>query len=168
MAEWISDGEQFTELFLQCMTCVFIDNGREPTSLVRLSFDDAGICTRKFAALLQKLLEYSGDQSCFYVVLRPDPIHYFHRLFGKYPALEIPRGMPSEEYLASLNKGPAQSPADAIGTNYAERVIAPPSLGWFAHSYQSSEDTDGHLWMPSEWVDRVAADYPFTSVIPPL
>jgi hypothetical protein len=165
MAEWISNGTEFGELFLKCMTCVFIDNGREPTSLVRLSFDDAGICTRKFAALLQSLMEYSGDPSCFYVVLRPDPIHYFHRLFGKYPAFEILRGMSPEEYLASLNKGPEQFPADAIGTNYTERVIIPPSLRWFVHSYQSSEYTDGHLWVPPEWVDGVSEAYPLTSTI---
>jgi hypothetical protein len=165
MTQWISDDKQFEELFLECQTCVFIDNGREPTSLIRLSFDDAGICTRSFAALLQKLLEWSGDTNCFYVVLRPDPVHYFHRLFGKYPALEIGSGITPEEYLSALNQGPEQSPADAVGTNYAERVIVSPSLSWFIHSYQSSGDTDGHLWIPSEWVDRVAAIYPDAAVV---
>jgi len=162
--EWISDDEQFRELYLQCMTCVFIDNGRESSSLMRLSFDDAGICTKAFANLLQMLLECSGDKSCYYVVLRPDPVHFFHRLFGKYPAVEIQTGISPEEYLAGLNKGPEQSPSDALGTIYSERVIVSPSLGWFVHSYQSSGDTDGHLWIPAEWVDRVAAAYPFTGV----
>lgn len=165
MTEWISDDEQFKELFLQCMTCVFIDNGREPTSLIPLSFDDAGIVTRAFAALLQGLLKWSGDTRCFYVVLRPDPVHYFHRLFGKYPALEIRSWTSPEEYLARLSQGPEQSPADALGTNYSERVIMAPSLGWFVHSYQSSEQTDGHLWVPSEWVDRVAEIYPDATMI---
>jgi hypothetical protein len=164
MMEWISDDEQFRELYLQCMTCVFIDSGRESTSRIRLSFDDAGICTGAFLNLLQKLLEWSGDGRCFYVVLRPDPVHFFHRLFGKYPAVEIQTGISPEEYLAGLNRGPEQSPSDALGTIYSERVIVPPSLSWFVHSYQSSEDTDGHLWIPSEWVDRVAAVYPHATV----
>jgi len=164
MTEWIGDDKQFNELFLQCMTCVFIDNGREPTSLVRLSFDDAGIGTRAFASLLQKLLEWSKDTSCFYVVLRPDPVHFFHRLFEKYPAIEILAGISFEEYVAALHRGPEQSPIDALGTVYSERVVMPPSLSWFVHSYQSSDDTDGHLWVMSEWVDRVIELYPFTDV----
>jgi hypothetical protein len=169
MTEWISDAEQFNELFWKkCYTCVFIDSGREPTSLVQLSFDDAGIVTRAFAGLLQQLLEWSGDTSCFYVVLRPDPVHFFHRLFGRYPAIEIQSGISAEEYLAALNKGPEQSPSDALGTIYDERIIVPPSLGWFVHSFQSSEDTHGHLWIPAEWVDRVVAAYPFTGVPEPL
>jgi hypothetical protein len=168
MTEWISDDEQFKKLFLQCMTCVFIDNGREPTSLIRLSFDDAGIGTEAFESLLQKLLEWSGDKSCFYVVLRPDPVHFFHRLFGKYPAIEIRHGDSFEEYVKVLNQGPDESPSDSLGTIYSERIIVPSSLGWFVHSYQSSEDTDGHLWIPSEWVDRAVAVYPFTAVPEPL
>lgn len=162
--EWISEDDQFKELYLQCMTCVFIDNGREPTALIRLAFDDAGIATRAFASLLQKLLNWSGDTKCSYVVMRPDPVHFFHRLFGKYPAVEVHTGISPEEYLAGLNRGPEQSPSDALGTIYSERVIVPPSLSWFVHSYQSSGDTDGHLWIPSEWVDRVVAAYPFTAV----
>src|SRR5581483_5474725 len=119
MTEWIKNDEQFEELFQKkCMTCVFIDSGREPTSLSRLSFDDAGIVTRTFATLVQQLLEWSGDTNCFYVVLRPDPVHFFHRLFGKYPAVEIRRGISTEEYLAALNQGPAESPSDALGTVY--------------------------------------------------
>jgi hypothetical protein len=105
MMEWLQDDEQFEKLFLECMTCVFIDNGQKPTSLVKLSFDDAGIGTRAFSSLVQKLMEWSGDQSCFYLVLRPDPVHYFHRLFGKYPAVEIKSGIAPEEYLAILNRG---------------------------------------------------------------
>lgn len=164
MTKWLQDGELFRKLFLQCMTCVFIDNGREPTSLVRLVFDDAEIGTRAFASLVQKLLEWSGDQSCSYVVLRPDPVHYFHRLFDAFPVVEIDRGSAPEEYLASLNRGPEQSPADAIGTNYDERVIVPPSLNWFVHSFSSSGDQDGHLWIPSGWVGKVAEVYPYATV----
>lgn len=162
MAQWLRDGKQFNDIFLQCMTCVFIDSGRTPTSLVRLSFDDASICTPDFASLVQKLLQWSGDEKCTYVVLRPDPVLHFHRLFGEYPAVEITASMTPEEYLSTLNTGPTQAPNEAVGSIYRERVIVPPSLSWFIHSFVSSEDTDGHLWLNREWVDRVARAYPFT------
>jgi len=162
MAQWMKDSKQFDELFLQCMTCVFIDSGREPTTLVRLSFDDAGIGTREFASLVLKLLQWSGDDKCSYVVLRPDPILHFHRIFGEYPAVEITKSMTPEEYLSTLDSGPTQAPNEAIGSIYRERVIVPSTLNWFVHSFVSSEDTDGHLWIPKDWVDRVAEIYPYT------
>jgi len=161
--QWLKDGGRFNEIFLQCMTCVFIDNGRESTSLVKLTFDDAEICTRVFSSLIQKLLELSGDQSCYYLVLRPDPVHYFHRLFGKYPAVEIKRETTPEEYLAALKIGPEQSPADAIGTNYDERIIMPISQSWFVHSYSSSGYDDGHLWIRADWVEQVLLIMPSLS-----
>jgi hypothetical protein len=161
MTHWLKDGKQFDDLFLQCMTCVFIDSGRTPTSLGRLSFDDAGICTPDFASLVLKLLQWSGDNKCSYVVMRPDPILHFHRLFGEYPAVDITKSMTPEKYLAALNTGPSQAPNEAIGSIYRERVIVPPSLSWFVHSFVSSEDTDGHLWIDRDWVDRVASVYPY-------
>lgn len=48
-----------------------------------LSFDDAATCTRGFAGLLQSLLSWSEDQEAYYMVLKPDPIWYFHKQFAK-------------------------------------------------------------------------------------
>lgn len=160
MVKWLKDDEHFKKLFLKSMTCVFIDSGREPTSLAKLSFDDAEVGTKAFAFLIQKLLEWSGDESCFYLVLRPDPVQYFHRLFGAYPAVQIRRGDSADDYLDTLNSGPEQSPSDAVGINYAERIIMPPSLSWFVHSFNSSGAKDGHLWVRTEWIDKVASLYP--------
>jgi hypothetical protein len=109
-------------------------------------------------------LEWSGDDECSFVVLRPDPVYYFHHFFGKYGALEIRRGASATDYLAALNEGPADSPADALGTNYSEYVIAPPSDQWFLHTIRSVENDGGHLWIPSEWVERVAEVYPYATV----
>jgi hypothetical protein len=164
MAKWLKDDKRFDELFLRCMTCVFIDSGRKPTSLVRISFDDAEICTPKFAFLVQNLMQWSGDDDCYYVVLRPDPVLHFHRIFGEYPAVELAKNMGPSEYLAALNSGPTKAPSEAIGSIYRERVIVPPSMNWFVHSFVSSEDTDGHLWLQESWLRQAMALYPFAKV----
>jgi len=162
---WLEDKNIFEKVFLEARTCVHTDSGRLPTELQKLTFDDAEICTRQFADLLQKLMEWSDDTTCFYAVLDPDPVYYFHRLFGKYPVVEIEKGTPATSYLESLNEGPPESPADAVGINWSECVILPPSNGWFVHALRSDRDDAGHLWVPLGWVERVAATYPYASAV---
>jgi hypothetical protein len=53
---WIEDQSKFKEVFLEARTCVYTDSGRLPTALRKLTFDDAEICTEKFAEVLQKLM----------------------------------------------------------------------------------------------------------------
>ncbi|HET9182503.1 MAG TPA: hypothetical protein VFP59_10240 [Candidatus Angelobacter sp.] len=127
----------------------------------RLNFDDAQICTNEFAKLLQTLLERSHDATAHYLVLDPDPVHYFYRNFGKYPALEIERGDSSDAYISMLNEDPGGSLADAVGTNWWTCVVVPPSLKWFAHALRSDQDDSGHLWIPSPWVDQICEAYRF-------
>lgn len=160
---WVEDKSAFEKAFLEARTCVHTDSGRLPTSLRRLTFDDAEICTPQFADLLQELMVWSEDDKCLYVVLDPDPIYYFHRLFGKYPVIEIERGVPPSVYIAKLNQGPDESPGDALGTNWWECVVLPPSSRWFVHALRSDLDDAGHLWVPADWVDRVAAVYPYAT-----
>lgn len=160
---WITQESEFRDIFLQARTCVYIDSGRIPTQLRKLTFDDAEVCTPKFANLLQKLMEYSSDSIAHYLILDPDPVHYFHRHFKKYPALEIARGDSAEAYLSFLNEDPGNSPADAVGTNWWACVIVPPSLNWFVHVLRSDRDDSGHLWIPSAYVGRVQTMYPYAS-----
>lgn len=160
---WILDKTCFEDLFLEAKSCVDTDSGRLPTSLKRLTFDDAEVCTTKFADMLQQLLTWSGDSHFSYVVLRPDPIYYFHRLFKAFPAIEVGKGATAREYIKWLNDGPEESPADALGTNYTECVILPPSKRWFVHAVRSARDDGGHLWVPEDWMDRVASIYPYVS-----
>jgi hypothetical protein len=159
----MSDKNSFEKTLLEARTCVYIDSGRLPSSLRKLTFDDAEICTLQFADLLQHLLEWSDDESCFYTVLNPDPVYYFHRLFGKYPVVEIKRGIPSGTYLKDLNEGPPESPADAVGTIWSECVIVPVSARWFMHALRSDRDDGAHLWVPADWVSRVEAVYPYVT-----
>jgi hypothetical protein len=98
---WITQQPEFQNVFLRARTGVYIDSGRVPTQLRKLTFDDVEVCTSNFAALLQKLMEYSGESVAHYIILDPDPVHYFHRHLEKYPALEIARGDSANAYLIS-------------------------------------------------------------------
>jgi hypothetical protein len=160
---WVIQEPEFKSIFLRARDAIYLDSGRTPTALRRLTFDDAEVCTLHFANLLQKLMELSGDSIAHYIVLDPDPAHYFHRRFEKYPALAITLGDSAEAYLSSLNEDPGGSPADAVGTNWWACVIVPPSLKWFVHALRSDRDDSGHLWVPSSYVDRVREVYPYAS-----
>ncbi|HEY0701197.1 MAG TPA: hypothetical protein VGD60_00375 [Candidatus Acidoferrales bacterium] len=158
---WIDREAEFKTIFLEARTCVYIDSGRRATQLHRLIFDDAQTCTAVFAEMLQSLMGWASDAGCYYIVLDPDPVHYFHRHFGKYPAIEIARGDSSDAYLKFLNEDPGNSPADAVGTNCWAWVIAPHSLKWFVHALRDEGDGGGHLWVPPEWAERLRTSYPF-------
>ena len=161
---WVEDKSSFMTAFQRALDCTATDSGRLPTSLQKLTFDDVEIRSGVFAGLLQQLLEWSGDDTCSFVVLRPDPVYYFHHFFGKYPVVDVARGMQSTDYLAILNEGPPESKADALGVVYSEYVFVPPSLRWFIHALRSTQNDGGHLWVPSEWTDRVTAIYPHATV----
>jgi len=158
---WIEKKADFERTFLEAKTCVFIDSGRYQTSLQRLIFDDAEICTTKFANLLQLLMEWSDDLAAAYVVLDPDPVHYFYRLFNRYPAIEIAHGDSARDYLQLLNADPGGSPADAVGTNWWTCVIVPTSGKWFVHALRDSGSNGGHLWIPPQWLPKVSEVYPY-------
>jgi len=148
---WILDDKEFESIFLDAQDCVFIDSCRTPTQLICLNFGDLEIFTSFFISLLHKIMDRSHDQNAFYVLLRPDPVQYFHRHFRKYPALEITRGDTENTYLAALNEDPGGSLPDALGTNWSTVVIMPPSKKWFVHVMRADTDDTGHLWVPKEW-----------------
>jgi len=160
---WITQEPEFRDIFLRAREGVYIDSRRVKTTLCRLTFDDVAVCTSRFADLLQHLMKYSEDSVAHYVVLDPDPVHYFHRHFNKYPALEISLEDSPASYLSAMNEDPGNSPADAIGGHWWAYAVVPPSLKWFVHALRSDSDDSGHLWMPSSYVDRVQQVYPYMS-----
>ena len=164
MKAWIEGKNLFCQVYDRALGCVVMDSGRIPTALQKLVFNDVDFLSDVFFRLIQKLLEWSEDNGCEFVMLRPDPEYYFHRFFGKYPIIEITQGMNSTKYFTALNEGPPESPADALGVNYLEYVIAPSSLRWFVHAWRSSEDNGGHLWIPKEWLDNITEEYPYATV----
>ena len=151
---WITNNGVAAQLLLEAATCKYIDSRRIVTSLVCLSFDDASTFTDEFAELLQSLLRWSDDQEAHYMVLKPDPIWYFHKHFSKYPIVLIRQGETTEDYLASLNEDPGSSRADAVGTNCYEWVILPASHQWFVHCMRDSSDKGGHLWIPKSFLEQ--------------
>lgn len=161
---WITTKDEFEHVRLQAATCKYVDSGRYPTSLQRWVFDDAEMFTPEFANLVQQLIGWSGDFQATYVVLDPDPVWYFWQHFQKYPAIQIKAGDSTQAYLSALNEDPGGSPADAIGTNWWECVIVPPSLTWFVHALRDDLDRGGHLWVPREWANKVIGAYPYLKV----
>jgi hypothetical protein len=161
--KWIGDEASFNVAYQRALDCAATDSGRLPTSLRRLTFNDVDLRSDAFAGLLQNLLVWSGDDACSLVVLRPDPVYYFHHFFKRYPVVEVERGMSADEFIAMLNEGPPESRPDALGIIYSEYVVVPPSRRWFVHALRSAGDDGGHLWVPSEWSERVAAVYPYAS-----
>jgi hypothetical protein len=162
---WEIEKAEFERVLIRARECVFIDSGRtEVASLRRFTFDDAQLLTSTFADLLQKLMRLSGGTDAHYLVLEPDPVNYFHHLFGKYPFIEIGYGDSSESYLAALNEDPGGSPADAIGTNWWAAVIIPRSSNWFIHLLRSAGDNGGHLWIPQEWTEGMVESHPYLRV----
>ena len=161
--KWIEDKTEFNVAYRRAFECVAIDSGRLPTPLRRFTFDDIELCSDAFAGLLQNLLAWSGDDACSFVVLRPDPVYYFHHFFKRYPVVEVERGMTADEFIAMLNEGPPESRPDALGIIYSEYVVVPPSMRWFVHALRTGENDGGHLWVPSEWSERVVAVYPYAS-----
>jgi hypothetical protein len=157
---WIKRREEFDNAHGKASACKYIDSGRYPTALKRWVFDDAQILTVDFAQLLQQLIGWSADAHATYVVLNPDPIYYFWHHFEKYPAVELEAGDSPGTYLSVLSEDPG-SPADAIGTNWCECVVVPPSNKWFVHALRHDLDSGGHLWIPAEWNRRVNETYPF-------
>ena len=158
---WVTAEQEFKKLLIKARMCVFVDSGREQTTLKRLTFDDGELCTIRFAGLLQLLMELSDDTKVYYVVLCPDPVHYFHRHFNRYPVIELTYGDSEEDYLKILNEDPGGSPADALSTNSSMSVILPSSSKWFGHLLKSANDKGGHLWIPLEWVSEIVEKHPF-------
>ena len=158
---WINDDVLAKKLLLEAATCRYIDSHRYSTTLEALSFDDCSICTLEFAGLVQELLSRSTDNQAHFMVLRPEPVAYFHKHFGKYPIVSLQKGDSAETYLALLHEDPGGSPADAVGTNCYEWVILPDWHSWFVHCLRDSDSYGGHLWLPAGWIDQVTGSRPW-------
>ena len=76
--------------------------------------------------------------------------------------IEIAVDDTADAYIAALTEAPDASPADAIGTNWSEYVIVPPSKQWCIHAKRDARSGEGgHLWVPQTWSDKVKEVYPY-------
>jgi hypothetical protein len=80
-----------------------------------LYFDPIDIATQKFFDLVQTLLAFEGRSDFATLILKPDPLNYFHHHFGKYPGFVHSRGNTDEEFFHFMMQDPGDSPADALG-----------------------------------------------------
>jgi hypothetical protein len=158
---WIDDVDEFKRVHLEARRCVFIDSGREETTLQRLEFDDAELQSDEFFGLIKMLMQWASDTTATYVVLDPDPVYFFRDQFGKYPAIELFETDSGTIFLETLNRELNGNAAAAIGVNYREFAIFSPSQSWFVHAMQSPGQRGGHLWVPSGWMERIRKVYPY-------
>lgn len=156
----VEDKSEFDKILLEARTCVHIDSRRELTPLQLLFFDDAMLCTEHFLPALKSLMDWSADPATFFVVLQPDPVDNFRRLYGKYPVLEIARSDSTDAYLGALNEDLGDGRGFSLCDLSLTWVIVPPSSKWFIHAIRSNLDDSGHLWVPPERVDRLLAAHP--------
>ena len=140
--------------------CVYVDSRRASTPLQLLVFDDPMLCTDYFLPALKHLMEWSADPAAYFVVLRPDPIDNFYRLYSKYPVLEIARDESPEAYLGALNEDLGDGRGFSLSNLCLTWVIVPLSKRWFIHAIRSAYDDSGHLWIPPEWVDKLLTAHP--------
>ena len=160
--QWITEEKVFAIVLSDIHETIRIDARLDSKKWDRLMFDSLELCTRPFVGLLQSLMHWSGDEIAYYIVLNPDPIRYFAAEFKKYPLLEIRRDDSCEAYLAALNEDPGGSPADAVGINWDEYGILPPSVKWLIRGFRDDgQNEGGQLWIPREWTQAVMDLYPY-------
>lgn len=63
-------------------------------------------------------------------VLEPNPVNYFYQNFGYYNWFKYPPTINGRDYWKILEKGPKESPADALLFNSETIVWLPASLKW--------------------------------------
>ena len=151
---------EFDRILTDARMCVYIDSRRAPTPLHLMVFDDGMLCADYFFAALRDLIEQSADPGAYFLVLEPDPVDNFHRLYGRYPVVEIGREDSSEAYLGAMNEDVGDGQGFSLGNLCLTWVIVPPSNKWFIHAIRSAYDDSGHLWVPPEWVDKLLAAHP--------
>jgi hypothetical protein len=156
---WVTDVERANKLLLQAGTCRFVDNRRIATSMQCMSFCDIATFTKEFGVLVHRLMQLSEDSVCNYVILNPDPKHFFLPHFSRYPVTELHYGDTLDQYAASFNESFGTNPADTLNTLCYEWVIIPQSHRWFVHCLRSSEQSSGHLWLPEKWVEEAHNTY---------
>ncbi len=162
---WITDEGIFKDALSTVDYCRRVEHHQAASSLRRMIFDSLGLCTRPFLGLLRGLMNLSGDDSCLYLVVEPDPEEYFWANFKKYPLVEIGKDDVASDYFSSLNEDPGGSPADAIGTNWAQFFIFPTSKKWFVIGRRDNEtDVGGHLYVPADWINQVIEAYPHARI----
>jgi len=162
---WIEDESEMNVVLSTAYGCVGIDSGRLRTCLKRLDFDEIGIESVEFANLVLLLTRLSEESGAVHVVLRSDPIFYFHKVLGRYPAFMIESGDSPEDYQLALGEKLREGHIDNLGTFWSECVVFSRNQTWFAHAVRISDADGGHLWIPDGWVEQTRDCYPWLTSV---
>lgn len=99
-----------------------------PVAFHVIAFDQ--FWSEEFFVDAQRLTKRAGDASFTLAVLRPDPDHYYHAHFGKFPVLLFSNSDPAQRYIDELHRDPGDSPADAIAYHAEVVLVYPASTRW--------------------------------------
>jgi hypothetical protein len=72
-------------------------------------------------------------------VLKPDPIEYYYKHFGKYPLFTFGKEDTGADFIAAINEDPGDSPADAIIHNSVVIVVHSESCRWLLYGDRDFE-----------------------------
>lgn len=122
-------------------------------------FDPIDIATQKFFDLVQTLLAFERGSDFATLILKPDPIHYFHHHFGKYPGFIHGQDNTDEEFFHFMMQDPGDSPADALGINHEHYVLLPIVGDWIAFGDRSWDV--GVFYGSAEIMECAKKFYPF-------
>lgn len=101
---------------------------RRPVAFYIIDFDQLWL--EEFFEDAQRLTNRAGDESFTLAVLRPDPDHYYHTEFGKFPLARFSDADTPQRYINELHRDPGGSPADAIACNSNVILVYPASARW--------------------------------------
>jgi len=155
--DYIHDFSQFTALWDRAKTSVQRLTDIPVAEL--LYFDPIDIATPKFFDLVQTLLIFRGAADFATLILKPDPVTYFHHHFGKYPGFIHGRTNTYVEFFDFMMQDPGDSLADALGVNHEHYVIMPIDGEWIAFGDRSWEV--GVLHGPPDVMKCAREFYPF-------
>ena len=79
--DYIYDRAEFTPLWDRANVGIQLLASKQRDEL--LYFDPIDIATQKFFDLIQTLLVFEGRSDFATLILKPDPLNYFHYHFGK-------------------------------------------------------------------------------------
>lgn len=124
-----------------------------------LYFDSGDLSTLKWYNFVRSLLEFKGEDTFVVLVLRPDPVTYFHHHFRKYPAVVIRPEHNGQDFLNSIHADPGDSPADAIEVNSRRYAVLPVTGDWMicGDRYQEYDAMFG----PPDVIEFTREHYPF-------
>ena len=155
--DYIRDLESFTTLRDRANAGIQLLASKQREEL--LYFDPIDIATQKFFDLIQTLLAFEGRSDFATLIVKPDPLNYFHYHFGKYPGFVHGRENTDEEFFHFMMQDPGDSPADALGVNHEHYVLLPIDGDWIAFGDRSWEV--GVFYGPPDIMKCARNFYPF-------